>query len=250
MQEEKLVSYMLDLGEMLLTSGAEVSRVEDTLNRIGKAYLLQKVDIFTITSTIILTVKFSDSNIITQTRRIKKYETNLEQVEYVNQLSRDICVKTLSMNELKKEIDKIRNTNKYNKKLIFLSYVFVSGAFSVFFGGSLMDSIASMITGGVMYFTVNALNKLNINNFVTSLLSSLITALCAVVLNSIGIGENIDKIIIGNIMLLIPGLTLTSSLRDMINGDIISGLLGVLESILKAIAIAMGFAFILIPIGG
>ena len=166
MQEEKLVSYMLDLGEMLLTSGDEVSRVEDTLNRIGKAYLLQKVDIFTITSTIILTVKFSDSNIITQTRRIKKYETNLEQVEYVNQLSRDICVKTLSINDLKKEIDKIRNTNKYNKKLIFLSYVFVSGAFSVFFGGSLMDSIASMITGGVMYFTVNALNKLNINNFV------------------------------------------------------------------------------------
>lgn len=250
MKEEKFVSYMLDLGEILLTSGAEVSRVEDTLSRIGNAYALKKVDVFTITSTIILTVKFSNDNIITQTRRINKYETNLEQVEYVNQLSRNICIKRPNITELGQEIDNIRNTDHYDKKLIFLSYIFVSGAFSVFFGGNLMDSIASMITGGVMYFTVNLLNKLKINNFVTNLLSSLITALCAVILNNIGIGANIDKIIIGNIMLLIPGLTLTSSLRDMINGDIISGLLGVLESILKAIAIAMGFAFILIPIGG
>ena len=79
------------------------------------------------------------------------------------------------------------------------------------------------------------------NNIVISLLSSTLTALSAVTLSNIGIGSNIDKIIIGNIMLLIPGIPLTNSLRDLINGDIISGLLGLLESLLKAAAVALGF---------
>jgi uncharacterized membrane protein YjjP (DUF1212 family) len=59
----------------------------------------------------------------------------------------------------------------------------------------------------------------------------------------------VDKIIIGNIMLVIPGIQFTNSLRDMINGDTISGLLNLSEALLKAIAVAMGFAVVLM-IGG
>lgn len=65
-----------------------------------------------------------------------------------------------------------------------------------------------------------------------------------------GLGQNPDKIIIGNIMLLIPGIALTTSLRDMINGDTISGLLGLSEAVLKALAIAIGFAAVLMRMGG
>ena len=65
-----------------------------------------------------------------------------------------------------------------------------------------------------------------------------------------GLGQIPDKIIIGNIMLLIPGIALTTSLRDMINGDTISGLLGLSEAVLKALAIAIGFAAVLMRMGG
>ena len=45
---------------------------------------------------------------------------------------------------------------------------------------------------------------------------------------------------IGNIMLVIPGIQFTTALRDMINGDTISGLLNMSEAVLKAISVAMG----------
>ena len=59
-----------------------------------------------------------------------------------------------------------------------------------------------------------------------------------------------DKITIGNIMLLIPGISFTTSLRDIINGDTISGLVGISEAVIKAIAIAIGFAMVLVGMGG
>jgi len=67
----------------------------------------------------------------------------------------------------------------------------------------------------------------------------------AVFFTGIGIGVSVDKIIIGNIMLLIPGIAFTTSVRDMISGDTISGLLGLCEAIIRALAIAVGFALVL-----
>lgn len=57
-------------------------------------------------------------------------------------------------------------------------------------------------------------------------------------------------IIIGNIMLLIPGVVLTNSIRDMLSGDMISGLLRLSESVVLAVAIAIGFALSTALLGG
>ncbi len=82
------------------------------------------------------------------------------------------------------------------------------------------------------------------------MICSAITAFVVSALVGAGIGVHPDKIMIGNIMLVIPGIQLTNSLRDMINGDMISGLLNMSEALLKAIAVAMGFAIILLFGGG
>ena len=65
-------------------------------------------------------------------------------------------------------------------------------------------------------------------------------------LHKTGFSIDADSIVIGNVMLLIPGLALTSSLRDIIGGDMITGLLVMTEAILKAVAIAIGFTVLLI----
>lgn len=56
-----------------------------------------------------------------------------------------------------------------------------------------------------------------------------------------------DKIIIGNIMLLIPGLAFCNGLRDLIVGDTISGGLSLCNALLCALAIALGFVVIWMP---
>ena len=52
---------------------------------------------------------------------------------------------------------------------------------------------------------------------------------------------HIDKIMIGDIMLLIPGVAFTNAVRNVLIGDTISGLMRLVESVLWAGAIACGF---------
>lgn len=241
---------ILDMGEILLSSGAEVLRVEDTLTRLCKAYRFDNINVFSITSCIILTANIGNDRIYTQTRRVPNRSTNLQKVAVVNALSREICKSPIPAGLLKEKIAEIQHIKAYSAAVQCLSYTFIASAFTIFFGGTFLDSIAAAFSGAFVFFVQLYIQKMRMNNILQSTLTSAFSALFIVLMVMIGLGETPDKIIIGNIMLLIPGVAFTTALRDLVNGDTLSGLVGLCESVLKAIAIAIGFAVILVGFGG
>lgn len=247
---KQILSAILDAGEVMLCSGAEVSRVENTIWHMAKAYGFTRVDVYTIIFSIVVTVHDEEGNIETQTRRIEARDTNMRKVEKVNALSRRVCAKPLPLEELKQEIEKIQNEKGYPGWLIFLIYGISSAAFTVFFGGGAGDAVASFVGGLIIRLVLIAGTRLRIQIIVLNMLCAAVAGLMAVPMVRLGLGQSLDMILIGNIMLLIPGLAFTISLRDMIRGDLISGLLGLCEAVIKALAIAGGLALVLWQFGG
>ena len=229
----------------MLTSGAEVNRVENTLQRMLTAYGCSRVDVFTITSSIVVTVRRNENETYTQTRRIMNYETDMHKLDLCNALSRRVCRETAQPAELAKEVERIRCQENYPAWIRFLTYGGISGAFSVFFGGNAMDGLAAILCGFILFFSIELCSRMKLQRIIQTIICSAMVGLGAVFFTGIGIGVSVDKIIIGNIMLLIPGIAFTTSVRDMISGDTISGLLGLCEAIIRALAIAVGFALVL-----
>ena len=245
MEFGRIFTSVLDMGEIMLTSGAEVNRVEDTLQRMLTAYGCSRVDVFTITSSIVVTVRTGENEAHTQTRRIVEYRTDMQKLEMCNALSRRVCAKPLSASELERQVESIRSQQNYPGWVRFLTYGAISGSFSVFFGGNAMDGLAALLCGFILFFSIELCTGLKLQRIIQTILCSAVMGLSAVFFTKIGIGASVDKIIIGNIMLLIPGIAFTTSVRDMISGDTISGLLGLCEAIIRALAIAVGFALVL-----
>ena len=170
-------------------------------------------------------------------------------MEQVNALSRHICANPVSLKTFQQEIKRIRDQKAYSSVSKCLMYAVVSAAFSLFFGGNFVDSITAALSGILMFEMFCLCQHLYINGALKNLLVSILTALAVLGMVNLGLGEHPDKIIIGNIMLLIPGLALTTSLKDMLHGDTLSGLLGLYEAVLKALIVAMGFAVVIILAG-
>lgn len=242
---QALLSCILDTGELLLTSGAEVMRVEDTVTRLCRVYGFSRADVFTITSSIILTVHTPDGQIFTQTRRIYARDTNLGRVALVNSLSRELCCNPVPLPEFRHKIQSLREAGTYPAGVVCLMYVLISAAFSIFFGGSVYDALAGGICGLILYLVLTAMSHLQLNGTLWCITASALTGIAAACLFRLGLGSDPEKMIIGNIMLMIPGLAFTSSLRDIITGDTISGLLGLCEAVFRALAVAIGFAVVL-----
>ena len=105
---DQILHGLLDMGQMLLLCGAEINRVEDTMTRLGRAYGAKKIDIFAITSDIVLTILFEDGVELTQTRRINKASSfDFVKLERLNALSRRICTEPVSAAEFRAELKKI-----------------------------------------------------------------------------------------------------------------------------------------------
>lgn len=246
MKDEKIVAGMLDIGEALLTSGAEVNRIEDTIIRIGEAYGFVRVDVLTITASIVLTVHTAQGESLTQTRRIRKTEINMERVDKLNALSRTICETKSELEYVEQHLELIRNTSHYSEAVMMLAYIMVAASFTVFFGGNAVDALISAISSIWVRLLVRIGTRIRMNPIFQNMMCAAAAGLFVLALSKLGLQFNTDSIVIGNVMLLIPGLALTSALRDIIGGDLITGSLVMIEAVLKAVAIALGFAVLLI----
>lgn len=237
----RITSCILDLGQLLLCANAEVSRVEDTIMRVGHAYGFRRVEVLTIMNSIIVTVEDREGLILTQTRRILHVSYDLERVRACNALSRRICREPLSEADFIKEIEALHHTKVYKKWQTYLIYMCTASGMAMFFGGNLSDGLAAAFAAACLRAVQNALAHTGLQSFVTNFVASFAVGAAAYLLIGIGLGENYDKIAMGNIMLLISGSGLMTSIRDMINNDLISGMMGFVSSTVSAAAIALGF---------
>jgi len=246
----QFVSGALDLGEELLISGGEVSRVEDTIRRLCMAYGAESVDVFTITSSVIVTADFGERGCITQTRRISGLKFNLSAFEALNSLSRRACSERMEPVRLREELNHIGSLPKYSYGQNCGIWALIASSFSLFFGGNFFDSVLSGFIAVILFVVQNFLGKLRVNSYFSTVLCSLLGGFLSNLAYVIYLGKveiHPSMINIGIIMLLIPGIALTNAIRDMFSGDTISGLLRFIEALVLSVAIAWGFAVLASP---
>ncbi len=248
-ERKELLHAVLDLGEMMLTSGAEVKRVEDTITRMGIASGAVKMNVFVITSSIVVTMEDPEEKEYTETRRVLVSGANdFQRLEEMNQLSRDFCRKPCSSRELQDKIMKIASEPKKHSWSYAGSFL-GAGGFAVFFGGSMLDGLIAGVMGLFVQSLSDHLEPHCPNAVTFNLLASFLTGLCVSILSRINPVLNADLIMIGDIMLLIPGIPMTNSIRDVLVGDTISGTLRLTESLVRAAAIAAGFMLAIMAAG-
>ena len=249
METALLLRNALDIGEALLRNGAEVYRVEDSVQRVLKAYGAARVDVFTIPSLIAATLEMEGEPPVTQTRRILQTATDFDALTRLNALCRDVCREKPAPVEIAARLKLILSRPSYSPAALLAMYMVVSFAFTVFFGGSWADAAASAVGGALLFLVVRGMKKLGISMVFTHLGGAAVAAASALMMVKFGVGQHLDKIVIGNIMLLIPGIELTNGMRDLFSGDILAGLLHIGEAVFLAMVIALGAAYIL-SLGG
>lgn len=245
-----LLDCAMDIGEQMLLSGAEVHRAEDSIKRMCTALGAERTDIFIIPSSMVATVHTKDGESFTQTRRVNSAGTDLERLDQLNSLSRRICVEKMSEAEIRREFDQIMEQKRYPFWLECIAYVAIAGAFTIFFGGGVADALVSMVVGLLLRFVVLLTDRTLPNKIFAKFACAFLATALAFAAVRLSLISDVDMVIIGNIMLLIPGVGLTTALRDLFTGDSIAGLLRSIEAVLVALAIAAGYLLCTLTIGG
>jgi uncharacterized membrane protein YjjP (DUF1212 family) len=240
---KKLMKILLDIGEAMIDSGAEVIRVEDTVSRIGYAYNIKRMDVFVITSCINITMELPDGTTLTQVRRFRKMTSiDLSKLERINALSRAVCVNPISLDDLEGAVEMITRRKVREIKLL-CGYVLGGAAFAMFFGGNLWDAVFAVMVGVLVWAFNVYLSPIFMNPVVSQFIITFLAGFSVAVATSFIPLLHQDDVTIGVIMLLVPGVAVTNAIRDILLGDTLSGILRMIEALLLAATLAIGMIF-------
>lgn len=247
---QKLLNTALDLGQLLLQNGAEIYRVEDSIQHVLYAYGAKHVDVFAITNSITVTITLANDTCFTRLRRVHSRTTNFQVVEALNDLSRFVCACRPSADEFSRRVKEIRKIPRYSEPVMIAGYAGIGFGFTLMFGGTLPDALVATCAGALVRVIVYIMEMLHTNGFFINLLGSFVTTLIAIYAVQYNIANNSDLIIIGTLMSLVPGVAITNAMRDIIAGDLMAGTMKAVEALLVALALAIGTGIVLVLTGG
>ena len=178
-------------------------------------------------------------------RHIPLSAARLDKVTAVNQLSREIEEGLHAPKEAKAWLlDIQRMPDKPRWHQVLASGV-GSACFCFLFGGDVVDSMVAFLSGFVLYFYLLYLLRGRMSKIATNISGGALVTLIAVFLYQAGIGHHLDKVIIGSIIPLVPGVNFTNAIRDIADQDYIAGSVRMLDALLVTFCIALGVGLII-----
>lgn len=241
MNEKKLVEMSLLAGEIMLASGAETYRVEDTITHILKVSGYETAE--GIVTGMAISVTLADGNecMISLVKRVKDRATDLGKVYQVNTVSRDFCAGKLSLTEAYHELKQIQVSKPYGSFQRFLGNVGTVMFFVLLLGGSHYDFAFATVNGLIVALCLFGLGKIKLNTFFTNVLcASVVAILSSFFQMNLNMPISLDVVISGSILPLVPGVAITNAIRDTLQGDYMSGGARAIEAFVMAASIAIG----------
>lgn len=240
--DESIIEIACGLGRLLLQNGAETYRVEETIKRTFAHYGINGNSFATL-NTIITSMEYPNGSKYSKIERIENRTLNLEKVHELNSIARSL--EKYSIKEIELKLKEIEQSNKLTFLKKLLGNVLVGGAFAILFKGGYCDSVVASISAIFLTVIDKFTAHLHLNSFFTNFIGGMVTTIVSIIFFKIGFISNFSISIISTLMLLVPGISFTNSIRDIVSGDFVSGLSRGIEAVSVGIALASGSGVVL-----
>lgn len=243
----EIMEVCLLSGKIMLQSGAEIYRIEDTMNRIARACAVYEVNSYVTPTGIFLSLQGQERD-QEQTKflRIHERQIDLNKIVNVNDVSRKLSAGEFSIQQAHDALKNIeKSTFLYPFWLQLIAAALASGFFSLMFGGAMIDFLPAVAAGGLGFLLYAKSTRRIPVKFFSEIIAAFAIGFIAYLFYYLGMDIQIDKVIIGSVMPLVPGVLITNAVRDLMAGDLIAGLARGTEAFLTAFAIGAGVAVVL-----
>lgn len=242
--QREVLDVAMEAGHILLENGAEISRVEETIDRICRHFGVESENAFVLSNGIFLTAGSDREKRFARVRHIPVQGAQLHRVAAVNQLSREIEEGKYDLARIEEKLAQIKVMPGKSKKTQVLMSGVGSAGFCLMFGGGPQECLATFLIGIILYLYLLRV-KGHASKIVENIGGGMLITVLGLVFIRMPFGMSLGSIISGAIMPLVPGLAFTNGIRDIADGDYISGTVRMIDAILVFLSIAAGVGFVI-----
>lgn len=243
MKNRDILEFAVTTGERMLANGCGTHRIEGLINKILATCKFRNHEIFVTTTGIVITVESAEDGVMTVVKQVPKKMMHTEHISLIEDIVNSFVQGELTAQEALIELKNADSKAAY-PYFVTISAFGMSGAFrTLMFGGQIIDGITSLLVGMCLGVFIQALNSKKMSGFLVNCCGGFVVGFLAVLLMRFGFGSTLDKIIIGTLMPIAPGVPFVHSVNDVLHGDYTSGITRAYEALFTAAAISTGVAF-------
>lgn len=235
----KIVDLALEVGYLLLTSGGEMERTDRTIQKVCDAYGASNIEYFTYPSFILVSLDY-EGKTYTKSRRVRENKFNFSKLEKLSKTFDEIVEQKPNLDVVIYKVRMINATKPYGVLAQMLCYFLGPASFTVFFGGGIIEAIIAGVIGQIIFAMSYAVKKFTSTFFFPTTIYSFVMSFTCRILGILGIVSNVESMQIGLLMMVVPGIVITNSMREFISGEYLTGYSKLIEALLVALAVAIG----------
>lgn len=245
---QDVLEFAVEMGKTLLRNGAEIFRVEETITHVCNHYQVKDLNLFVLSNGIFITAEKEGKEIYAKIKHIPLSGTHLGIVDGVNDLSRRICAGEVDLSEAMIQLEEIAARQPKKAYFRIIAAGIGCGCFCYLLDATVLDSLRTVVVTMILNIFLVLGTKAKLSKMLVNTIGGIIVTIAAILIcrqSGMIISDSVDKVIIGAIFSLIPGVAFVNSLRDIANSDFISGIVKMLDAILGFLYIAIGVGIVL-----
>lgn len=237
---KEIGAMLLDIGALLMSSGATTSRVRNTVNRISEAFGYNTDMLITNRAITLAINDDNDQHLFNSIKRTSPHGVNFKLVSGISRMSWRVVHEKWSLEQIQTELDRLTSLPHY-PRLLVLSVVGLAGAsFCRLFGGSPLEMAVTFLASFAGLFVRQEANKLEFNPYLCVFFASFTASMLSGMFRKMGVGDTMEHAFTASVLFLIPGVPLINTFTDMLDGNILNGMVRGINALLIAFGIALG----------
>ena len=237
---ERNADLLLEIAEVLMISGANTHRVDLNIDRFASALHCESYSLIT-QKTIILTIIDNEtSENCTKVKNLRPHKIDFAIISSISKTSWTALSEGWIHGRIAQEIENIKQQKKYPRIIILSAVSFAGAGFCKIFGGDYSNVIVAFISTFFGLLVLQTAHKRNFNNYISVFLASLTASLLATLGIYFNLGIQPEAALATSILFLVPGVALINSFTDLIDKNVLNGMVRFTNGIMTVLAIALG----------
>ena len=241
----KSLKSAIKAGEIMLKNGSETFRAQNIINLILNYPSITNKNITIVGTAIIVTIQVDDGLPFTMSKSIVRGRNNLHKISFVSKLAEEYNKGNISLEYLDKHLEEIDNSITYPMFIKIIATALATAFFTLGYGGTIWGALAIFLITLFPAYLIQIFQKSNIPFFLSNILAGAVISFLSILTYHLYPQVQYDKMIASVIIILTPGVMAVTAIRDLVNGDFITGASRGIEAIILASGLSIGVGFVL-----
>jgi uncharacterized membrane protein YjjP (DUF1212 family) len=237
---EDLGSVLLEIGSHLMSSGANSLRVRDIIERIATSLGYRTNLLITHRALMITLHDEKEQHFFSSLKRTSPHGANFRISSGISRMSWRVADEGWTIEQIKQELDRLIHLPHYPRIVILLMISLAGASFCRLFGGNAIDMLVTAFSTFGGLFVRQEMTKRHFNPYLVIFCAAFTASLISGAYLKFSNISTSEHAFAASVLFLIPGIPLINSLSDIIDGNIMNGIVRGVNGLVIAFTIALG----------